>query len=244
MNDYSTEEMAVVYKAINDAASAMPSLRKGDKNAHGGYNYVSIDDYFEQAGSVVHTHGLSWSIREVSSETVQVGEKMVGGRATPTWGLKVKYEVDLYHVSGVMLDTIFSTTILHPLQGAQTAGSAMSYAAKLFLRNTFGIVTGEQDADASDTNAFDMGGENPAPKAAAPARTAAPRGKETQAAEAEPLDQKNAVSVAKVFLAACTDRQSLTDYWSRNDELFKSLDKPQYDELVEAFRQRRSEFPK
>ena len=38
-------------------------------------------------------------------------------------------------------------SILHPLQGAQTTGSAASYAEKIFLRTLFKIVTGEPDAD-------------------------------------------------------------------------------------------------
>ena len=39
---------------------------------------------------------------------------------------------------------------MHPIQGAQTAGSALSYADKLFMRSAFKVVTGESDADASD----------------------------------------------------------------------------------------------
>lgn len=173
MIEQEDQDLKPLMMAMVAAAKAMPSLRKGDRNPHGGYAYVSIDDYFEKAAQVAHEHGLTWTIEEVSSDTRIMGEKLgPGGKATPVYAWVVKYSFHLFHESGVGIADFFSVTILHPIQGAQTAGSAMSYAAKLFLRNAFHIVTGEQDADATDTDAFGMGATPPAspPRTAGPAR--------------------------------------------------------------------------
>jgi hypothetical protein len=253
MTEHSSADLAKVFEAINAAAKAMPSLRKGDRNQHGGYAYVSIDDYFEQAAAVAHDNGLSWSMREVSSETVVVGEKMVAGKAVPTWAFKVKYEFDLMHVSGVYLESFFSTTILHPLQGAQTAGSAMSYAAKLFMRNVFTVVTGEQDADATPSDAFDLGPSSSprpvsAPRSAPSPQAVAPPDRRAEAPlpglpRAEPTaDGMNVADLALAFIDLAKTVKQLNDYWIKNESEFKALEKSEpeeYARLVAAFSARK-----
>lgn len=148
----------------------VPNLRKGDRNPHGGYNYVSIDDYYEQVAKIAASNGITWKAREVSSEIITLGEKAdKRGVMSPVFALKTKYEFDVLvraeretTKEGELVraaytsahEGFFSCTILHPLQGAQTAGSSLSYADKLFMRTVFKVVTGEGDADASDNNAF------------------------------------------------------------------------------------------
>jgi hypothetical protein len=56
----------------------------------------------------------------------------------------------MFHGTGEVVPVYDRISIFHPLQGAQTSGSAASYAEKLFMRKAFKVVTGEKDADAVD----------------------------------------------------------------------------------------------
>lgn len=265
---YDKADLAPVHEAIKAAALAMPSLRKGERNAHGNYAYVSIDDYFEQAAKVAHTHGLTWAVRETGSELVVVGEKQVGGKAVPQWAMKFTYEVDLMHDSGVRIEEFFSASIIHPLQGAQTAGSAMSYVAKLFMRNTFSIVTGEKDADATapgfvEEDPFGLGATTPAPapqKAPAPPKsqrsggaadgyyTGDPNEKmeldraDALAAAEDRVEHELRLKLAMDWIGACKTEQELRAYWVQNEAEFKKIeafDKKDYEKLVGAFKERK-----
>lgn len=158
MHDHDEEVMAPLFKAIAATGLEIDPLEKGERNNHGGYSYASIDDFYRHVSAVAYSNGLSWSVREVSADVVIIGEKVVGGNTTLTRAFQAKYNFDLYHESGASIEDFHAITILHPLQGAQTAGSAMSYAVKQFMRTTFSVVTGEPDADATDNSVFDLGG--------------------------------------------------------------------------------------
>lgn len=132
--------MKELVKAIVTAARAMPVLAKTDTNQYGGFSYVPIDRYYEVVAPVLFDHGLAFSVGEIEKPDL-LG---AGKGATVVF----HYECVLMHISGESIRSRIS--IPHPWQGAQTSGSAMSYAAKCFLRSTFALVTGEQDADASD----------------------------------------------------------------------------------------------
>jgi hypothetical protein len=123
-------------------AQAVPQLGKADRNAFAKYNYVSIDKYYEGIAKLAAANGIMWQPREIST----VVEREIGKDGA----LRITYAFDLYHESGDSIEEFSKFTILHPIQGAQTAGSALSYADKLFMRSAFKVVTGEQDADASD----------------------------------------------------------------------------------------------
>lgn len=131
------EKMA---KAILAAQNDMPSLRKGDENKYGGYAYVSIDDYLSEIPKVAAVHGLFWITRETRFEVI--GEK--GNHVAYTFALDLMFE------DGTCLPEYTTITVVHPIQGAQTAGSALAYGEKMMTRFVFKVVTGEQDADATD----------------------------------------------------------------------------------------------
>ena len=123
-------------------AQAVPQLGKADRNAFAKYNYVSIDKYYETIAKLSAANGIGWQAYEVENTVLpNVGKD---------GALRITYSFDLYHESGDMIRAFTAFTILHPIQGAQTAGSALSYAEKLFMRSAFKVVTGEADADASD----------------------------------------------------------------------------------------------
>lgn len=128
--------------AMIKIAQAVPQLGKADRNQFAKYNYVSIDKYYEGIAKLAAANGIMWQPREIHT----VIEKDVGKDGA----LRITYAFDLYHESGDCIEEFSKFTILHPIQGAQTAGSALSYADKLFMRSAFKVVTGEQDADASD----------------------------------------------------------------------------------------------
>jgi hypothetical protein len=128
--------------AMIKIAQAVPQLGKADRNQFAKYNYVSIDKYYEGIAKLAAANGIMWQPREIHTAI----EKDVGKDGA----LRITYAFDLYHESGDAIEEFSKFTILHPIQGAQTAGSALSYADKLFMRSAFKVVTGEQDADASD----------------------------------------------------------------------------------------------
>lgn len=250
-----------INKALVAAAKAMPALRKGDQNAHGNYAYVAIDDYYEVAAKVVVKHGLTWKIREVSCQIVEVQ-----GRQRLENAVVTTYEVDLLHEGGASVEGFFKATITHPLQGAQTAGSSMSYLDKLFLRTTFHIVTGEKDADATDNTVFDLGQPDAGRGPARVAGKGKPAGK---AAEPDPFGfsgdangplppagaeaVRPAVStvagdfldMATTFVASATNEEELTKYWTDNEAAFHSLkseDEEGYKALIFAFKARKKQL--
>ena len=128
--------------AMIKIAQAVPQLGKADRNQFAKYNYVSIDKYYEGIAKLAAANGIMWQPREIHTAI----ESNVGKDGA----LRITYAFDLYHESGDAIEEFSKFTILHPIQGAQTAGSALSYADKLFMRSAFKVVTGEQDADASD----------------------------------------------------------------------------------------------
>lgn len=215
-------ELSEVVASLTKAALAMPKLRKDDRNAHGGYNYVSVDDFYDQVASVAHGEGLFWSISEQEFEIATVNGKDI---------YQAKFSVTLLHVNGYKFPEFFSCTILHPMQGAQTAGSALSYAAKMFLRNTFAIVTGEADADTTDGNAFDPSPPPPTPvkRPVAPAPSAP-----SVSDAAIPINAglpeeiaalKFACEAAAAFLPNAASLPELLKYWTDNEATFKRIKK-------------------
>lgn len=141
------------YRQMTDAiiktTNGVGTVGKGAFNQHGGYGYVSIDRFYETVAKIAAEHGLTWVVREVSAEILPSMGK--------SGAIRFTYEVDLRHSSGAVERGYSRLTILHPVQGAQTAGSALSYADKCFMRQCFKTATGEKDidADATDNKALD-----------------------------------------------------------------------------------------
>lgn len=132
----------VIAAAMIRIAQAVPQLGKADRNQFAKYNYVSIDKYYDTIGRLAAANGIGWQAIEVENKLLpDVGKD---------GALRITYAFDLYHEGGDHIQAFAAFTIIHPIQGAQTAGSALSYAEKLFMRSAFKVVTGESDADASD----------------------------------------------------------------------------------------------
>lgn len=81
-------------------------------------------------------NGLTWSMKE--TQVRPDGER---------WAFS--YSFTLHDVDNADMPDIDRVTVVHPWQGAQTSGSARSYAEKIFMRSLFKVRTGEPDADAT-----------------------------------------------------------------------------------------------
>ena len=133
------ESIALAVLAVQKSLGV---LGKEGTNEFQNYAYVSIDKYYEIVAQVATANDLSWFCKEVSSEIVDVGHNKQA--------IKFDYVFSMFHGTGEVVPVYDRISIYHPLQGAQTSGSAASYAEKLFMRKAFKVVTGEKDADAAD----------------------------------------------------------------------------------------------
>ena len=122
-------------------------LLKSAKNQYGSYDYVPIDTFYAVVGPVMRKNGINLQPRLVKDSDV--------------WDLKeksvfVRIVVELHLIEhGVIVPDWYDFAFIHPLQGAQTMGSIMSYADKMAMRTIFKLATGETDADATDNKFLD-----------------------------------------------------------------------------------------
>lgn len=146
---------AGIWDKIIRVSQSIGSLDKSERNPHAKYNYVPIDDFYKEVARKANAIGLSWAVREV--DCVTAGSTPTRNGNQPVF--RFYYEFDMFDNEGNSVPSFSKLSILHPLQGPQTSGSAMSYAEKLMMRTTFKVVTGEKDADAVDpavTNALNI----------------------------------------------------------------------------------------
>lgn len=211
--------LAAILKTINQ----VPSLRKADRNKHGGYNYVSIDDYYKEVATIAAANGIHWHPREIQApELHNISMKTVQTVAAFRYSFTISHGEE-------SVQNYFTCTIYHPFQGAQTSGSAMSYAEKLFMRTVFKVQTGEGDADASSVDtgfndsSSDLLGDFGIHDAKGVAKaTAMPQSKKAEGAWTD--EQSFAlVSLVKSFIDICKDEESLTEFWVKNNPQFDKM---------------------
>ncbi len=145
-----TVEGASIPNSIADAIlkvqAGLGVLAKTETNPFAHFEYVSIDTYYKIVAAAATEAGLSWFCKEVNALIVTINGKDI---------FKFTYCFSLFHSDGHVVPMCDVITIYHQSQGAQTSGSAASYAEKLFMRKLFKVVTGEKDADATDSGAFE-----------------------------------------------------------------------------------------
>jgi len=151
-------ERAKVNAAISKTMAAVQTVGKDDKNQHGNYNFASIDGFLGGCRDACAANGLHPEISVISYEPFT-------GSNSKQWATYT-YEVVMCHESGEETKPV-QTVVSLPITGAQTSGSAQSYALKQYLRGLFLIKTGEKDDP--DFNApIDL--EIPAQPVAAPSK--------------------------------------------------------------------------
>jgi hypothetical protein len=214
-------------KAIIETRTKVGNLGKAAFNPHGRYKYVSIDTYYEKVAAAAAANGLAWVANEIKFDLLpDVGKTGI---------IRATYAVTLMHSSGDYLPNFSSITIVHPIQGAQTVGSAMSYLDKVFMRQLFSVATGEAGADADETNPEDlMLGEK------APKETPAPKGPGEE-------DLKQLEDVFVTFVPTAETENDLKQFWSDNIkglDLLKIHAPEKHKRIIAAFSERKAQIKK
>jgi hypothetical protein len=132
--------MSNIHTAMAKVLADIHRLKKGDKNDHGKYAYVSVDDVKDHVRPLLAAQGLIVSVSETAFDMIGVE-----GRNGITTSARISYAIQIRHVSGEFLPSDAITIVL-PFTGAQTAGAARSYAVKEWMKSTLLVSTGEKDA--------------------------------------------------------------------------------------------------
>lgn len=224
-------------KAIIETRTKVGNLGKAAFNPHGRYKYVSIDTYYEKVAAAAAANGLAWVATERSFELLPDIFK------APT--VRITYSVTLMHSSGEVIPDFSVVTIVHPVQGAQTVGSAMSYLDKVFMRQLFSVATGEAGADADETDPADVM-LRPSKPSPAPKEVAAP---EVDAPEKFPMEAglKQSEDVFVKDPALARTEEELVAFWQENIkaiDLLKTSAPDRYKRVLASFTERRAQLKK
>ena len=111
-------------------------LHHDKRNEFAGYNFVSVDSFYEALGPIMAEAGLFVIVDEVNA-------------STDKGYLTANYELHLVSEEGDSYGPI-RRQVTVKASGPQSYASAQSYAEKYFLRQIFKVPTGEKDADAHD----------------------------------------------------------------------------------------------
>ena len=130
------QERSKVNAAISKAMAEIETVARGDTNQHGGYNFASIDGFLGGCRAACADNGLHAEISVISYQPFT-------GNNSKQWATYT-YEVIMCHHSGEETKPV-QTVVSLPITGAQTSGSAQSYALKQYLRGLFLVKTGEKD---------------------------------------------------------------------------------------------------
>lgn len=220
-------------KAIIETRTKVGNLGKAAFNPHGRYKYVSIDTYYEKVAAAAAANGLAWVANEIKFDLLpDVGKTGI---------IRATYSMTLMHTSGDCLQHFSTITIVHPIQGAQTVGSAMSYVDKVFMRQLFSVATGEAGADADETNPEDLmlgekaPRENPVLK-----EVIAPKGPGEE-------DLKQLEDVFVTFVPTAETENDLKQFWSDNIkglDLLKIHAPEKHKRIIAAFSERKAQIKK
>jgi len=129
--------------AVITVMKALGTLGKEHKRNDSGarYDYASIDDFLEHVRGHCADAGLFIIPNEArDAETQEVTKK--DGKSTVMWN--ARFAFTLVHADGEAYGPIFKGVTVQAT-GAQSAGSAQSYALKQLLRGLFMIPTGDND---------------------------------------------------------------------------------------------------
>lgn len=240
------EIAAAVVKTTRDVGT----LIKESRNSHDGYDYVNVDTFYEKVGGKAAANGLSWVASESDLEVFETP-----GRNGVRQAIRVTYNFTLFHESGATAENVSRMTVLHAMAGAQTAGSALSYAQKNFMRQTFKLATGEKGSDADETdpreldNAPVMRVANDLPPPPAQVRDSAVLGERDGVQVLRvPSDRQQVALIEEVFVQFvndCSDMHMLRQFWNENAaalDAVKKIDSIAYGRVKEAFGKRRGQL--
>ena len=131
-----------IVKAICAIMVTIESVKKSQKNQHGGYMFASTDDIYSAVTRKMGEVGLVILTCEDGCEIVRVEKE---GK-TAQWA-RLTFSFVLATEAGTWSDPNARRTLYVQVTGAQTFQAAQSYAEKAFLRSLFKIPTGDHDLD-------------------------------------------------------------------------------------------------
>ena len=123
-----------IIKALLEVQGRVRRLGHDSENKYASYNYVSIDQYYEKIRPLLTDAGLSIIPTECEASISPDGKTY-----------KATFDFHILHISGETWESAVQRTVYCPYTGAQSCGSALSYAEKFVLRTLFKIPTGEYE---------------------------------------------------------------------------------------------------
>lgn len=186
-----------IYAAIAAAMADVKRLAKDSRNVEQKYNFASVDDFLSMTGPICAAHGIIVCMDE--DEVIEFERQ---GKYGQTFWLRLRFVITVCHISGESMPPV-RRTVEVIRTGAQSFGSAQSYALKQFLRVLFQIPTGDnEDADYAEK------GEGQ-PVASKPSMV-------------EPRDNSKAVTEAVTYMAEASDLPDLQTRWGNLPTAIKS----------------------
>jgi len=126
----------VIAEAMFSVQKQVRKLAHDAKNDFQSYNYVSIDAYYEAVRPWLNKAGLMIIPNEEEAAISPDGKTY-----------KVRFAFIVMHESGEVWEVPIKRTVYLGYGGAQSCGSALSYAEKFVMRTLFKIPTGEYDPE-------------------------------------------------------------------------------------------------
>ena len=137
MNHQSNQCPKSVASALAKVQANVKTMGFDSNNAFAKYKYVSIDKYYDVVRPLLVDAGLMIIPDEEESD-ISDDRKVY----------KTRIKFTILPESGEYWDFPIRRTVILPFTGAQSCGSALSYAEKFCMRTLFKMTTGEEDADA------------------------------------------------------------------------------------------------
>ena len=183
-----------IFEAIAATAREVRVIGKSDRNKFDGYDFASIDKFLMLVNPICGRNGL---FPIVSQREVEFYDNVNSKGGKSVWA-RFFFDITLFHSSGENIGP-FNMMVCVPMNGAQTSGSAQSYALKQFFRSTLMIPTGDKDdADLMGTEAHHR---QETPRFDGPAAAKRIRGKLAQATSLDDLKDRwtqEADTIAKI----------------------------------------------
>lgn len=129
-----------IAKAVVKVCASVRRLGKDDRNQHGGYNFVSVDKFYEAVGPLMADAGI-FTIAHVARSEISESQNKKG---EPVSHLNLEFDMYLVHESGDMYGPVRREVTVQA-SGPQAYASAESFVTKYFVRNVFKIPTGDKD---------------------------------------------------------------------------------------------------
>lgn len=133
------EDRKEIFAAIAKAMAEVKRINKDSRNNEQKYDFASVDDFLAMTGPICAAQGLIILMDETECEPFE----RQGKYGATAW-LRIVFTITVMHVSGQSLSPA-RRTVEVIRTGAQSFGSAQSYALKQFLRALLQIPTGDKD---------------------------------------------------------------------------------------------------